>query len=112
MSVQTLKASERVWNAKKFPCEFFDFFKSETLESSSWFLDVWCNMKQIKETGLASFLKEKEKWLERRKECAEKREVKYCDECRQWPCELLKREVLVPVDLQKFKEFMQKCKQR
>jgi len=36
---------------KEFPCKFFNFFKAETLESSSWFLDIWCNMKQIKKTG-------------------------------------------------------------
>lgn len=97
---------------KDFPCNFFDFFKAETLESSSWFLDIWCNMKQIKETGLTDFLKNKEDWLRKRKECAEKRGIKYCDECKQWPCELLKREVLVPVDLRGFEEFMKKCKQK
>jgi len=97
---------------EEFPCKFFDFFKAETLESSSWFLDIWCNMKQIKETGLTDFLKNKEDWLKKRKECAEKRGVKYCDECKQWPCELLKREVLVPVDLKGFEEFMKKCKVR
>lgn len=69
-------------------------------------------MKQIKETGLTDFLKNKEDWLRKRKECAEKRGIKYCDECKQWPCELLKREVLVPVDLRGFEEFMKKCKQK
>lgn len=97
---------------KEFPCEFFDFFKAETLESSSWFLDIWSNMKQIKQMSLANFLKKKENWLRKRKQCAGKRGIEYCDECKQWPCELLKREVLVPVDLQKFREFMKKCKVR
>jgi len=59
-------------------------------------------MKQIKE-GLERFLRRKES-LKRRKRCAEKRGIKGCDECKQWPCELLKRPVLVPVDLEKFKK--------
>jgi hypothetical protein len=92
----------------EFPCKFFNFFKAETLESSSWFLDVWCNMKQVREKGLKDFLKSKEKWLRKREKCAENRGIKYCDECKDWPCELLKREVLVPINLEKFKDFMEK----
>lgn len=95
-----------------FPCKFFDFFKAETLKQSSWFLDVLGNMKQIKEHGLSKFLEDKEGWLEKRRECAGKRGVKYCDECGQWPCELLKREVLTPIDLQKFKNFMIKIREK
>ena len=97
-------------DCEDFPCKFFDFFKAETLESSAWFLDVWYNMKQAKEHGISKFLKIKEKWLEKRKTCAEKRGIKYCDECKQWPCELLKREVLIPMNLEKFKESMSKLK--
>ncbi len=93
---------------KEFPCKLFDFFKAERLEESSWFLDVWSNMKQIKEMGLTDFLRKKENWLRKRKECGEKRGIKYCEECEQWPCEFLKRPVLVPVDLKKFREFMRK----
>jgi len=89
----TSKNLDTCLNCENFPCKFFDFFKSETLESSAWFLDVWCNMKQVKEYGVSKFLRAKEKWLERRKSCAAKRGIKYCDECKQWPCELLKREV-------------------
>jgi len=95
---------------KDFPCKIFDFFKAEKLEDSSWFLDVWGNMKQIEEIGLTNFLRKKRNWLSRRKECAEKRGIKYCDECKQWPCEFLKRPVLVPADLNSFKEFMKKNK--
>lgn len=86
-----------------FPCEYFDLFKAEKLEHSSWYLDVWSNMKQVREIGLTVFLKKKENWLRKRKECAEKRGNKYCDECERWPCELLKRPVLVPVDLKEFR---------
>ena len=95
---------------KDFPCKFFDFFKAETLESSSWFIDVWHNMKQVREIGLTEFLTKKRDWLRKRKECAKKRNIKYCDECKQWPCELIKRPILVPADLEGFKEFMKKCK--
>ena len=94
---------------KEFPCKFFDFFKSEKLEESSWFLDVWGNMKQIKEVGLTNFLKKKTNWLKEREECAEKKGIKYCEDCKLWPCELLKRPVLVPANLKEFKEFMRKC---
>jgi hypothetical protein len=93
---------------RDFPCKLFDFFKAERLEESSWFLDVWSNMRQIKESGLTHFLKKKEEWLKRRKECAENRGVEHCDECGYWPCELLKRPVLGPIDLKKFREFMEK----
>jgi hypothetical protein len=92
----------------EFPCKRFNFFKAEGLEDSSWFLDVWSNMKQIVEMDIERFLKRKAVWLNKRKRCASKRGVKYCDECKQWPCELLKRPVLVPADLNKFKEFMEK----
>lgn len=95
---------------KDFPCKFFDFFKAETLESSSWFIDVWHNMKQVREISLTEFLTKKRNWLRKRKECAKKRNIKYCDECKQWPCELIKRPILVPADLEGFKEFMKKCK--
>lgn len=95
---------------KDFPCKFFDFFKAETLESSSWFIDVWHNMKQVREIGLTEFLTKKRDWLRKRKECAKKRNIKYCDECKQWPCELIKRPILVPADLEGFKDFMKKCK--
>lgn len=95
---------------KEFPCKTFNFFKAERLEESSWFLDIWSNMKQIKETGLTNFLKKKENWLKRRVECAGKKGMKYCDKCKRWPCEFLKRPVLVPADLNKFEEFMKKNK--
>ncbi|MEM3442452.1 MAG: DUF3795 domain-containing protein [Candidatus Bathyarchaeia archaeon] len=91
-----------------FPCKFFDFFKAEKPMDSSWFLDVWSNMKQIREGSLESFLKTKKAWLKRRLRCANKKGIRYCDECKSWPCELLKRPVLVPADLQKFREFMEK----
>ena len=104
----TSKNLDLCLDCESFPCKFFDFFKAETLESSAWFLDVWCNMKQVKEYGVSKFLKAKEKWLEKRKACAAKRGIKYCDECKQWPCELLKREILIPMNLQKFKEYMSK----
>ncbi|MGC9346094.1 MAG: hypothetical protein ACP5ER_04815 [Candidatus Bathyarchaeales archaeon] len=67
-------------------------------------------MKQVKEIGLTNFLGKKENWIRKRKECADKRGIKYCNECRQWPCELLKMPVLVPVDLKKFKDFMKKSR--
>jgi hypothetical protein len=67
-------------------------------------------MKQIKEIGLSNFLKKKESWVKEREECAVKRGVKYCDECKEWPCELLKRPVLVPANLKEFMEFMRKHK--
>lgn len=67
-------------------------------------------MKQVREIGLENFLKKKEKWVRERKKCAEERGVKYCDECKDWPCELLKREVLMPMEIKKFKEFMRKIK--
>ena len=93
---------------KEFPCKFFDFFRAERLEESSWFLDVWGNMKQVKVLGLTKFLKSKADWLRKRKECAEKNGIRYCDECDQWPCELLKRPVLVPANLKDFRDFMEK----
>jgi len=96
---------------EEFPCKIFDFFKAEKLEQSSWFLDVWSNMKQVDEMGLKGFLRKKKNWLAKRKECAEKRGIRYCDECERWPCELLKRPVLVPVDLKGFKDFMKKKRQ-
>jgi len=65
-------------------------------------------MKQVKDYGISKFLKAKEKWLEKRKACAAKRGIRYCDECKQRPCELLKREVLIPMDFKKFEEYMSK----
>jgi len=95
-------------DCKEFPCKAFDFFKAERLEDSSWFLDVLNNMKLLKDTGLTKFLKKRESWLKRRILCAEKRGIKFCDACERWPCEFLKRPALVPVDLNKFEEFMKK----
>lgn len=102
----TNKNLQTCLDCKSFPCKFFEFFKAETLKSSAWFIDVWCNMKQVKERGISKFLKTKEKWLEKRKACAAKRGISCCDKCAQWPCELLKREILTPTDLQKFKKIM------
>ncbi len=92
----------------EFPCKTFNFFKAEGLEDSSWFLDVLSNMKTIAETDISRFLKRKAAWLNKRKKCARKRGIDYCDECKRWPCEFLKRPVLVPADLNRFKEFMEK----
>ncbi|MGQ9641809.1 MAG: DUF3795 domain-containing protein [Candidatus Bathycorpusculaceae bacterium] len=93
----------------EFPCKNFNFFKAERLEDSSWFLDIWSNMRQIAEIEVLHFLRKKAAWLNKRKKCASKRGIKYCDECKQWPCELLKRPVLVPADLNRFREFMEKA---
>jgi len=65
-------------------------------------------MKQIEEIGLTNFLGKKANWLRKREECAEKRVIKYCNECDQWPCQFLKRPILVPANLKEFKEFMEK----
>lgn len=93
---------------EEFPCKFFGFLKAENLKQSSWFLDVWTNMKQVKDIGLTNFLENKTGWLSKRKKCAKRKGIEYCDECNQWPCELLKRPVLTPMDLKEFKEFMEK----
>lgn len=95
---------------KEFPCKFFGFFKSEKSEIHPWFLEVSNNMRQIKKMGLPSFLKEKGDWVNKRKECAQRKGMKYCDVCKQWPCELMKRATLVPVDLKEFREFMKNAK--
>jgi hypothetical protein len=51
-----------------------------------------------------------ERNLGERKKCAKKKGIKYCNECKQWPCELLKRPVLVPANLKEFIEFMRNVK--
>lgn len=95
---------------ERFPCIFFDFFKAESLEQSSWFLDVLANMKQIREYGMTNFLGKKGRWMKMRRKCAIKMGIQYCDKCKEWPCEILKRPVLIPVDLEEFKSFMLKHK--
>jgi len=69
-------------------------------------------MKQIRKMGLTNFLRKKANWLGKRKECAEKKGIKYCDECKQLPCEFLKRPVLVPANLKEFKKFMVRGKRK
>ena len=88
-----------------FPCRFFEFFG---FPGGYWFLDNLNNMRQIKKQGIVKFLEMELKWLEGRKECAKEKGINRCDVCGQRPCKLYgARLILVPVDLNDFKEFME-----
>jgi hypothetical protein len=60
---------------EEFPCKYFDLCNAEKLEHSSWYLDVWSNMKQIRETGLKDFLKKKGNWLRKGRNVLKKEEI-------------------------------------
>ncbi len=63
-------------------------------------------MKQVRKLGISEFLSRRRSRVEERKACARSMGVSFCDECEDWPCDLLKRPVLAPMDLKLFERLM------
>jgi hypothetical protein len=75
-----------------FPCEkFTKFFNTLT-----WYNEVVGNLKKIKNIGTERFLEEQAKRVKELIKCAEEKRIKHCSQCKEWPCEKLKRPPLVP----------------
>lgn len=75
-----------------FPCEkFANFFVTP-----AWYSEVVNNLKTIKNEGAEKFLKEQVSRVIGLINCAEEKGIKHCSQCKQWPCEKLKRPPLVP----------------
>ena len=75
-----------------FPCEkFANFFVTPV-----WYSEVVSNLKTIKNEGVGEFLKEQVNRVTGLINCAKEKDIKHCSQCKQWPCEKLKRPPLVP----------------
>jgi len=84
------KRHDFCYQCLEFPCKKFkDFF--ETVE---WYDEVTNNLKRMKEIGLKKWLKEQEKRVKILKNCAESKGFIHCSQCKEWPCDKLKREPL------------------
>lgn len=75
-----------------FPCERLNKF----FNTPEWYNEVVDNLKRIRKIGLERFLKEQVKRVEGLIKCANKRGIKHCSKCKEWPCKKLKRPPLVP----------------
>jgi hypothetical protein len=76
-----------------FPCEKFKFFEDEEYD---WFSEVIENQKMIRKIGIEKFLDLEVKRVKKLIKCAKEKGVKHCAECKDWPCEKLKRPPLTP----------------
>jgi len=76
----------------EFPCKKFNEF----FETPAWYSEVVNNLERIKEVGVEKWLKEEETRVNSLKECASQKGVAHCSECKDWPCEKLKRPPLTP----------------
>jgi hypothetical protein len=77
---------------KDFPCEKIDKF----FTTPEWHEEVVGNLNQIGKIGVARFLKIKVKQVKELINCAKKNHITHCSQCKNWPCEKLKRQPLVP----------------
>jgi len=75
-----------------FPCKNFKFF----IDEDNWIFFVVKNLERIKKIGIQKFLNEEVKRVEGLIDCAKEKGIKHCSECKDWPCEKLKRPSLVP----------------
>ena len=77
---------------KDFPCEKFTKF----FNTLAWYNEVVNNLIRIKKIGAEKFLKEQVKRVKGLIRCTKEKRIKHCSQCKQWPCEKLKRPPLVP----------------
>lgn len=80
------------YQCDNFPCKNFKFF----IDEYNWIFYVVKNLERVKEIGTKKFLNEEVKRVEKLIKCAERKGIKHCAECRDWPCEKLKRLPLTP----------------
>lgn len=80
------------YECDSFPCKNFKFFVDEY----NWIFYVVKNLERIKETGTKNFLDEEVKRVMELVGCARKKGIKHCSECKDWPCQKLKRPPLTP----------------
>jgi hypothetical protein len=79
----------------EFPCSLFDYFRARRLEDSVWYIDVVRNMKELNEVGLDELCRRKDAWVKERVECAKRKGIGYCDECKDWPCRIMSNPVQI-----------------
>lgn len=77
---------------KDLPCEKIDAF----FETPEWHDEIVHNLEQINEMGIKQFLSEQVRWVVELINCAKKNGIKHCSQCKNWPCEKLRRQPLVP----------------
>lgn len=77
---------------KDFPCKKIDEF----FDTPEWQAQVVTNLNHIRDIGLKQFLNEEVKRVTKLINCAKKRGVKHCSQCKNWPCEKLNRPALAP----------------
>ena len=77
---------------KDFPCEKIDTF----FNTPEWHDEVVHNLEQISEMGIKQFLSKQVRWVVELINCAKKNGIKHCSQCKNWPCEKLRRRSLVP----------------
>lgn len=73
-----------------FPCRHIDYFKAKSLRESAWFVDIVSNMKEIRELGADELCRRKDAQLNERLACAKDKGVPFCNECKDWPCDICK----------------------
>lgn len=88
------------YKCNDFPCAKFKFFEDEEYdllyEKYDWVSEVVENLKKIKKVGIDKFLDGEVKRVEKLIKCAKKKGISHCAECKDWPCEKLKRPPLRP----------------
>jgi len=80
------------YQCTEFPCKKF----REFFETKEWYNEVTGNLRRMKEIGLNKWLKEQENRVKILKNCAKSKGIFHCSECKEQPCNKLKRKPLTP----------------
>lgn len=75
-----------------FPCKKINKF----FDTPEWHDEVVNNLEQISKMGIKQFLSKQVKRVTELINCAKKNRIKHCSQCKNWPCEKLKRQPLAP----------------
>ena len=75
---------------KEFPCDKFKAF----FETPAWYNEAIENLRRIEKIGLEKFSEEQAKRVGQLIGCAEKHGIIHCSQCKEWPCNMLKRPAL------------------
>jgi len=76
----------------EFPCKKFNEF----FQTPEWHNEVVNSLKRMKEIGLDKWLKSEEARVSSLKDCATRKGIAHCSQCKDRPCPKLKREPLTP----------------
>ncbi|MFC1911583.1 DUF3795 domain-containing protein [Chloroflexota bacterium] len=77
---------------RDFPCGKINTF----FDTPEWHDEVVHNLEQISTIGIKQFLSKQVQRVVELLNCAKKNGIKHCSQCKNWPCEKIRRQPLMP----------------